>query len=136
MRHTLPLIALLAALPVLADAASLGGTRPWAGCEAKRVYQREVVREVVRSWFDGATHAEGLLALVQAEQGIAACGGGRSSRLHTPSLPRGLALDQLGGYLLANELEWSGFMPAPESGLVGEFFRVAGPDPHAEAAAE
>jgi hypothetical protein len=107
----------------------LGSATGYATCEGKRSYQRDVVREMVHDWFNGVTRGEGLLELVQAEQGIAACraGGGRAVRLHSTTLPRGLAPGQIGGILLANELEWSGFLPAPHEGLAGEFFSVATP---------
>jgi hypothetical protein len=122
-RVALTLAGFILATPTLSPAAS------YATCEGKRSYQRDVVREIVHDWFNGATRAEGLLELVQAEQGIAACraGGERAVRLHSTTLPRGLAFSQLGGILLANELEWSGFLPAPHEGLAGEFFSVALP---------
>jgi hypothetical protein len=122
-RFALVMIGFVLAAPATAAAAG------YATCDEKRSYQREVVREIVHDWFDGATRAQGLLELVQAEQGIAACraGGGRAVRLHSTTLPRGLALDQLGGILLSNELEWSGFLPAPQAGLAGEYFHVDGP---------
>ena len=68
---------------------------------------------------------------MQAEHGIAACSTSAllPLRLHTTTLPRGLGLDQLGAVLLANELEWSGLVPAPEQGLLGEFFVVRKPGP-------
>jgi hypothetical protein len=113
-----------------------GSAASYATCDGKRGYQRDVVREIVHDWFGGAARGEGLLELVQAEQGIAACraGGGRPVRLHSTTLPRGLALDQLGGVLLSNELQWSGFLPEPHEGLAGEFFRVK--SPFGESAAE
>jgi hypothetical protein len=122
-RIALTLAGLILAAPALGSAAH------YATCDGKRSYQRDVVREIVHDWFNGTTHTEGLLELVQAEQGIAACraGGERAVRLHATTLPRGLAPDQLGGILLANELEWSGFLPAPHEGLAGEFFSVPVP---------
>jgi hypothetical protein len=121
-------IALTLAGLILA-APAFGAAAHYATCDGKRSYQRDVVREIVHDWFNGATRGEGLLELVQAEQGIAACraGGERAVRLHSTTLPRGLAPDQLGGILLANELEWSGFLPEPHEGLAGEFFSVAVP---------
>ena len=96
-------------------------------CDGKRGWQRQIVRDSVHGWFQGEPRPEGLISLIQAEHGIVACGslaGGHTPRLHTPTLPRGLELDQLGAVLLANELEWSGLVPRPEEGLAGEFFRV------------
>ncbi len=100
-----------------ADTASCGGKRGW---------QRELVRGAVHDWFRSEANPDALIFLIQAEHGIAACAsrGPAPARLHTPTLPRGLALDQLGAALLANELEWRGVMPRPEHGLAGEFFRV------------
>ncbi len=95
-------------------------------CDGKRSWQRQIVRDSVWGWFQGEPNPDDLISLIQAEHGIAACAslGGRASRLHTPTMPRGLELDQLGAMLLANELEWSGLVPRPEEGLAGEFFRV------------
>jgi hypothetical protein len=95
-------------------------------CDGKRGWQRQIVRDSVHGWFQGEPRPEGLISLIQAEHGIVACGSlsGHTPRLHTPTLPRGLELDQLGAVLLANELEWSGLVPRPEEGLAGKFFRV------------
>jgi hypothetical protein len=113
------LLALCVALPGAALA------RDTATCDGKRSWQRAIVREAVHDWFRGQPDPDGLIDLVQAEHGIAACArGGVPRRLHTTSLPRGLAVDQLGAVLLANELEWSGLMPPPERALAGKFFRV------------
>jgi len=100
-----------------ADTASCGGKRGW---------QRGLVQAAVHDWFRSEPDPEALVFLIQAEHGIAACAsrGTSPARLHTPTLPRGLVLDQLGAALLANELEWRGVMPRPEHGLAGEFFRV------------
>ncbi len=101
----------------LADTATCGGKRGW---------QRDLVQQAVHDWFRSEPRPDSLLYLIQAEHGIAACAarGGAPNRLHTPTLPRGLGLEQLGAALLANELEWRGVMPRPEHGLAGEFFRV------------
>ncbi|MBW2280879.1 MAG: hypothetical protein JRG82_09045 [Deltaproteobacteria bacterium] len=95
-------------------------------CSGKRGWQRELVQEAVHDWFRSDPDPDALVFLIQAEHGIAACAsrGTAPARLHTPTLTRGLALDQLGAALLANELEWRGVMPRPEHGLAGEFFRV------------
>ena len=94
-------------------------------CEGKRSWQRQIVRDSVHSWFRGLPEPDRLVELVQAEHGIVACAGGASPRrLHTTTLQPGLDLDQFGAVLLANELSWSGLMPAPEEGLAGEFFRI------------
>lgn len=105
-----------------ADTASCGGKRGW---------QRDLVEQAVHDWFRSEAKPESLLHLIQAEHGIAACGGrgAAPARLHTATLPRGIELDRLGAALLANELEWSGVMPRPESGLAGELFRVREPEP-------
>ena len=94
-------------------------------CDGKRSWQHDIVKGAVRDWVTGHPDSNSLVDLVQAEHGIVACaGGGRPRHLHTTTLPRGLALDQLGAVLLANELEWRGLIPAPEEGLAGRFFRV------------
>ena len=82
------------------------------------------MQEIVHRWFEDRPSAERLLDLIQAEQGIAACTAGRASalQLHTTTLTRGLDVDELGGSLLANELEWAGLLPAPHEGLAGEYF--------------
>ncbi len=97
-----------------------------ATCAGKRAWQREVVHEIVHAWFLSQPSAEGLLQLIQAEQGLAACATSDRSglRLHTTTLPSGLELDQLGAILLANELGWIGALPAPEQGLAGQWFHV------------
>ncbi len=96
-----------------------------ATCDGKRDWQRGVVRDAIWRWFENDAQPSDLIELVQAEHGIVACArGALPRRLHTPHLPRGLELDQLGAVLLSNELEWSGLIPPPEEGLVGEFFRV------------
>ncbi len=96
-----------------------------ASCEGKRSWQRSIVEGVIRSWLDQGTYTEGLLELIQAEQGIAACREGDLIRLHTTRLPINLVPTQLGAVLLANELEWRGLVAAPEEALAGKFFRVA-----------
>jgi hypothetical protein len=118
------LAALAVATLALASAASADA---FAHCTSKRGYQREAVREIVHAWFDGVARPESLIDLIQAEQGVASCSGAgaRAPRLHATRLPRGLAPDQLGGVLLANELEWSGLLPEPQQGLAGEFFRLS-----------
>jgi hypothetical protein len=94
-------------------------------CDGKRSWQRDIVKDAVRNWVAGHPDSDSLINLVQAEHGIVACAaGGRPPHLHTTTLPRGLALDQFGAVLLANELEWRGLIPAPEDGLAGRFFRV------------
>jgi hypothetical protein len=95
-------------------------------CDGKHSWQRRVVRTSVHHWFANEAHPDDLLELVQAEQGIVACRArhGRLSRLHTATLPRGLAPDQLGALLLANELEWARLVPPPAEGLAGEWFQV------------
>jgi hypothetical protein len=95
-------------------------------CEGKRGWQRNIVQNAVRGWFVGAPDPDHLVTLVQAEHGIVACAASASPppHLHTTTLPRGLSLDQLGAVLLANELEWTGLVPTPEEGLVGEMFRI------------
>ena len=105
-----------------------------ASCDGKRGWQRQIVRDSVERWFRAEPSAEDLILLIQAEHGIAACAsrGGRAPRLHTPTLHRGLGMDQLGAVLLANELEWRGLLPRPEEGLAGEYFRTRrwpAPDP-------
>ena len=97
-------------------------------CAGKRAWQRKLVEETIRSWFEGAPRAENLIDLVQAEQGIAACQD-PERRLHTTRLPPGLKLPQLGAILLANELEWRGLIPPPEEALAGKAFRIAVPKP-------
>ena len=100
--------------------------RDTISCESKYAWQREIVRDAVHGWFLGEAQPDHLLALIQAEQGIVACRREprRALRLHTMRLDRGLEVDQLGAVLLANELEWSGLVPAPAEGLAGEWFRV------------
>ena len=95
-------------------------------CDGKLSWQRRVVRASVHHWFANEARPDDLLELVQAEQGIVACSAryGRPSRLHTATLPRGLAPDQLGALLLANELEWARLVPPPAEGLAGEWFQV------------
>ncbi len=106
--------------------ASVASARDTVSCEGKRSWQRDVVRQAVHGWFANQPRTEDLLELIQAEQGIVACSSSpaRSVRLHTTTLPRGLDPGQLGAVLLANELEWSGLVPRPESGLAGEWFSV------------
>jgi len=113
----------LTLLSLLAAATTHAGET--ASCEGKRTWQRSIVEGVIRSWFDQSTHSEGLLELIQAEQGIAACRQGDLIRLHTTRLPINLVPSQLGAVLLANELEWRGLVPSPEEALAGKFFRVA-----------
>ena len=121
------------AITVLALAAvALPGTSPASdtvSCDGKRGWQREVVDQAVRGWFEGQPDPEQLVELVQAEHGIVACspGAGSTQRLHTTTLPANLELGQLGAVLLANELEWRGLIPRPEVGLAGEFFRIRTP---------
>lgn len=100
--------------------------RDTISCESKHAWQREIVRDAVHGWLLGEAQPDALLALIQAEQGIVACRPEprRIMRLHTLRLDRGLEVDQLGAVLLANELEWSGLVPAPADGLAGEWFRV------------
>ncbi len=97
-----------------------------ATCGSKRGWQRDVVQSAIWRWFDREVQPSDLVELVQAEHGIVACSArsGLPSRLHTPELPRGIELDQLGAILLANELEWAGLIGQPEEGLAGEYFRV------------
>ena len=121
MKVYLVIVALLGTvLPALAYAADT------ASCEGKRGWQRSIVQSAVHRWFTSEVRPDDLLELIQAEHGIAACASGLALplRLHTTMLSRGLALDQLGAVLLANELEWSGLIPRPEEGLAGAFFRV------------
>jgi len=108
-----------AALPALAA--------DTATCEGKRSWQRNIVEEAIRHWLDQTENPENLLELMQAEQGIAACGEGDLIRLHMTRLPINLVPSQFGAVLLANELEWRGLVPAPEAELAGKFFRVATP---------
>ena len=77
-------------------------------------------------WFAEEARAEDLLDLLQSEQGIAACALGQRDlpNLHTPTLPRDLALDELGAILLANELTWGRLLPPSEDGVSGRTFRV------------
>lgn len=98
-----------------------------ASCEGKRSWQRSIVESAIRAWLDQATRPADLLELIQAEQGIAACGPGQGIRLHVTRLPINLVPSQLGAVLLANELEWRGLVPPPEDALRGKFFRVAAP---------
>lgn len=116
--------AILGALIALAPLAASGWDT--ATCEGKRSWQRRVVRSSVHRWFLNDARPGDLLELVQAEQGIVACSAphGRPERLHSTSLPRGLAVDQLGALLLANELEWARLVPPPAAGLAGEWFQV------------
>ncbi len=121
MKRTLTLVLALSLLgPAIAQAYDT------ATCDGKRGWQRGVVRSAIWRWFDRDVQPSDLVELVQAEHGIVACSArsGLPSRLHTPELPRGLELDQLGAILLANELEWAGLIRYPEEGLAGEFFRV------------
>lgn len=115
----------LLALFVLMNPALVGASDT-ASCQGKRQWQRSIVRTTVHRWFQNDSRPDDLLALVQAEQGIVACRAGapKAVRLHTTRLPRGLEVGQLGAVLLANELEWSGLMAAPEEGLAGEWFPV------------
>ena len=102
-------------------------------CPGKRSWQRDIVRDTIFDWFEGQPDPDHLVDLVQAEHGIVACSArsGRPRRLHTVTLTRGLAVDQLGAVLLANELEWRGLVPTPEVGLAGRSFRVHDPNsPH------
>jgi len=116
----------LATALVIASVFTSSAHAETASCASKRGWQRQLVEEAVRDWFRGTPDAETLIQLIQAEHGIAACAGrgARPRALHTPTLARGLELDQLGAALLANELEWRGLVPRPEAGLAGEYFRV------------
>lgn len=98
-----------------------------ASCAGKRAWQRSIVQSAVHGWFSNDARADELMQLIQAEHGIVACAAGTAlpSRLHTTTLSPGLELDQLGAVLLANELEWSGLIARPETGLAGVFFRIA-----------
>ena len=102
-------------------------------CAGKRAWQRKLVEDTIRSWFEGAPRPENLIDLVQAEQGIVACLDPERPRLHTPRLPPGLKLPQLGALLLAHELEWRGLVPPPEEALAGKSFRIAVPKPDSSA---
>jgi hypothetical protein len=95
-------------------------------CNGKRGWQRDVVLDSIHRWFSRAPRRDSLIELVQAEHGIVACSSNPSLplRLHTTTLPHGLEIDRFGALLLANELEWSGLIPPPETGLAGELFRV------------
>ncbi len=107
--------------------ASPAAARPvdTASCDGKRGWQQQIVRDAVRHWLDGHVDPEDLISLVQAEHGLVACSPGRAPRgLHTPTLNGSLRPGQLGGLLLANELQWRGLVPAPETGLAGVSFRV------------
>ena len=121
----LALVITLTSVPTAATATDT------ASCEGKRSWQRRIVQTAVHGWFKGEPRPTHLLDLLQAEQGIIACSSGhhRPLRLHTATLPRGLAVDQLGAVLLANELEWSGLIQRPEEGLAGEWFTVQFPAP-------
>ncbi len=101
-------------------------------CAGKRAWQRRLVEDTIRSWFEGTPRPENLIDLVQAEQGIVACLDADRPTLHTPRLPPGLKLPQLGALLLANELEWRGLVPPPEEALAGKVFRIAVPKPPAD----
>lgn len=96
-------------------------------CPGKRGWQRSIVQGAIFDWFDGRPDPDRLVDLVQAEHGIVACSArsGKPRRLHTVTLSRGMAVDQLGAVLLANELEWRGLVPTPEVGLAGRSFRVS-----------
>jgi hypothetical protein len=112
--------------------ALLGASTARAGtdtssCAGKRTWQSALVADTIRSWLEGTPRPENLLALVQAEQGIAACEQQQRPTLHTAQLPPGLKIPQLGAILLANELEWRGLVPPPEEALAGKTFRVAAP---------
>jgi hypothetical protein len=98
--------------------------RDTATCEGKRTWQRDIVEQTVRDWFEKKPDPARLIELIQAEQGIAACRDGRPVRLHTLQLRRNLRPSQLGAVLLANELEWRGLVPPPEEALAGKLFRV------------
>lgn len=117
----------LAALLLGASAAHAGIDT--GSCAGKRTWQRRLVEDTIRSWFEGAPRPDNLIDLVQAEQGIAACLDADAPTLHTPRLPPGLKLPQLGALLLANELEWRGLVPPPEEALAGKSFRIAVPKP-------
>lgn len=115
------------ALPVAARPLDTGS------CDGKRGWQRHIVRNAVSSWLDASSDPEDLIQLVQAEHGIVACQPGVAPRgLHTTTLPAGLRPDQLGGLLLANELQWRGLIPRPEVGLAGTSFRVRPRSPETE----
>jgi hypothetical protein len=117
---------LVTALALAAVAFSATAHADTASCGGKRAWQRDLVEEAVHDWFHSEARPESLLHLIQAEHGIAACGSrAMPARLHTATLPHGIELDRLGAALLANELEWRGVMPRPESGLAGEYFRVS-----------
>lgn len=95
-------------------------------CSGKRGWQRTIVQDAIFDWFAGRPDPDRLVDLVQAEHGIVACSArsGNPRRLHTVTLSRGMAANQLGAVLLSNELEWSGLVPVPEEGLAGRSFRV------------
>jgi len=117
------------ALASLALGASAHAGVDTSSCGGKRAWQRRIVSDAIRSWFERAPQPENLIELVQAEQGIAACTPQERPLLHTSRLPSGLKLPQLGAVLLANELEWRGLVPPPEEALAGKVFRVAAPKP-------
>jgi hypothetical protein len=132
--HRISLALSLATLLVGATAANAGVGIDTGSCAGKQAWQRKLVEDTIRSWFEGAPRPENLIDLVQAEQGIAACLDADRPTLHTPRLPPGLTLPQLGALLLANELEWRGLVPPPEEALAGKVFRIAIPKPPADRA--
>jgi hypothetical protein len=112
----------------------LGASSAHAGidtgsCGGKRSWQSQLVEDTIRSWLEGTPRPDNLILLVQAEQGIVACLDPERPRLHTPRLPPGLKLPQLGALLLAHELEWRGLVPPPEEALAGKSFRITLPRP-------
>ena len=96
------------------------------GCSAKMTWRNEVVETLVKSWYRNNGHTDDLLDLIQAEQGLTACnlGKAQTTPLHTSTLSRDLQLEELGGLLLANELQWARLLPEPEEGLSGRSFQV------------
>ena len=104
------------------------------GCAAKSVWRKSVVETIVADWYENESDPEDLLALLSAEQGIAACNLGRSrtTRMHTSTIPRDLQPGQLGSLLLANEMSWARLLPEPEEGLSGRAFIVVVPPLRAE----
>ncbi len=114
---------LVLVLSITGQDAHAAGT---VSCTQKRLWQRSIVETTIDRWFAEKARAEDLLDLLQSEQGIAACALGKRElpNLHTPTLPRDLALDELGAILLANELAWSRLLPPSEEGVAGRTFRV------------
>ena len=126
-RNILVSIVTSALLVAFAASASADNSR---GCAQKRLWQKQVINKIVSDWFAGAPNPDDLLGLIQAEQGRTICEMKRRNvkGLHTPNLPRDLKADEVGGILLASELEWADLLPEPGFGIEGRTFYVLAPE--------